>query len=493
MKLNFSYSNVVTELNKIFYNYEKTLKTIVSDSLKIKIRNRKTSYLEAILYKFYYSIPDSTKQSIVSKMNFNNKKETDRRSYDYREKQIPLSTYDSLFENIVNLYKKLEGIDSKTPIKIAVDGTCNNTNIENKKDILETTLNMGYYDLTNGIPIQLNIEGCKNKNNELKHLKTYITNNQSIIPKNSIFILDRFYCSYNFIEFLDKSNYKFIIRFRNNCKNFNFIKDVKNIRILKYSDYFENDVSYDKYCNYIKGKKREGKNIKVNLNLLNNNDNDYVFKNAIVKMKYDYTLVTNLNENEYNDEQIKKLYKERWDIEVFFKLLKYNFKFEHLIEFNKPKDTKETKSNTDYKKLYLVNLIMIYLAKIVEKTYFYNNSVKKEVVKTTNGINTKYTNKPNKSLIIDGIYEILPHLIKGKLDENTYKHLCNTFVKYSLNKTGINKERKAKTPFLKWYVKGHSNRSLLYKFIEAKLTNNTSKLNKNHLVLYKICTITIIK
>jgi len=41
------------------------------------------------------------------------------------------------------------------------------------------------------------------------------------------------------------------------------------------------------------------------------------------------------------------------------------------------------------------------------------------------------------------------------------------------------------------YVKGHSNRSLLYKFIEAFITNNISKLNKNHKVLYNTCTITL--
>ena len=54
-----------------------------------------------------------------------------------------------------------------------------------------------------------------------------------------------------------------------------------------------------------------------------------------------------------------------------------------------------------------------------------------------------------------------------------------------------NKERKSKTPFLKWYVNGHSNRSLLCKFIEAFITKNTDKLNKNHKVLYNTCIITL--
>lgn len=37
------------------------------------------------------------------------------------------------------------------------------------------------------------------------------------------------------------------------------------------------------------------------------------------------------------------------------------------------------------------------------------------------------------------------------------------------------------------YVKGHSNRSLLYKLLEAYLTNDQSKLNKNHKVLFNTC------
>ena len=41
------------------------------------------------------------------------------------------------------------------------------------------------------------------------------------------------------------------------------------------------------------------------------------------------------------------------------------------------------------------------------------------------------------------------------------------------------------------YVKGHSNRSLLCKIIQAKLTNDISKLNVNHIVLHNICTIKI--
>ena len=68
---------------------------------------------------------------------------------------------------MTSLYKQINNIHKKKEIIIEVDGTFNNINSENKKDKLETALNMGYYDVTNDIPIELTIEGHKKKNNEL--------------------------------------------------------------------------------------------------------------------------------------------------------------------------------------------------------------------------------------------------------------------------------------------------------------------------------------
>ena len=114
----------------------------------------------------------------------------------------------------------------------------------------------------------------------------------------------------------------------------------------------------------------------------------------------------------------------------------------------------------------------------------YNNDFKedKEIIKTKKNVSKKYIRKINKSLVIKGCYNIIKDLFNGCLTLNKLKNISDNFVKYSYILQGSNKERKAKTPFLKWYVKGHSNRSLLCKIIEAKLTNNTLKLNDNHMV-----------
>lgn len=480
-KLNFN--NVVKEINFIFKDISQDIKNFIFDAFNIKIKQSKINFNDVLLNKFLYSVPENTKSSIVSSHNFNNNTSISRSAFSYRNNQIPLSFYNDLYKKVNELYKKLMNIDKNKPFILAADGTFNIINSKNKKDILETSLNMCYFDITNNLPIEINLEGDKNKNNELFIFKKYIK--KSNIPKNSIIILDRAYCSYDFLDFLIKNNFRFIIRFRNNCKNFDKIKNINHIRILKYYDEMLNKIQFNKYIKYIEknNKKDNGKHKLINVkeNKEVNIKDIKKFKSADIKIKYEYTLLTNLDFETYNDNKIKELYKQRWDIEIFFKLLKYNFKFEILKEHNLDNDTEE------YKKLYVVNLIVIYLGKIIEKTYSNYNKLKKDIIKKEKGKLIKYVYKPNKSNIIKGVYKIIENIIKGKLKENELKNVCQSYVSYSYVKLGIHKERKSKTPFLKWYVKGHSNRSLLYKLLEAHLTNDQSKLNKNHKVLLNTC------
>ena len=55
-------------------------------------------------------------------------------------------------------------------------------------------------------------------------------------------------------------------------------------------------------------------------------------------------------------------------LNYFFKLLKYSFKFEYLKEHNADKNYDK------YKKLYLINMIIIYIAKIIENVHLNNDA-----------------------------------------------------------------------------------------------------------------------
>ena len=103
----------------------------------------------------------------------------------------------------------------------------------------------------------------------------------------------------------------FVIRIKNNCV---CIKDKTKI-IDKITD---NNVRFINYTNKIESIKKD------------KNNKDVKIEETII-----CNLVTNLNKEKYNDDLIKDIYLMRWDVEVFFKLLKSNFKFANLREHNK--------------------------------------------------------------------------------------------------------------------------------------------------------------
>ena len=121
-KNNFAYKNVVNELNTLFTNLNETVKSDVAKALNIKLRDRETSYIDALLYKFRYSVPNITKQEIVSDMNVKDNKTTNKNSFDYRENQIPISVYKNMFTKVSGLYKKLISINDNDLKEVAVDG-----------------------------------------------------------------------------------------------------------------------------------------------------------------------------------------------------------------------------------------------------------------------------------------------------------------------------------------------------------------------------------
>lgn len=252
---------------------------------------------------------------------------------------------------IKNYYDDLYGNKNKNKNKskiIAVDGTYNNKNYKEM-------LNIGIFDVSENIPIDIKCYGAEGKNKEIESFKSYVLNNlNSFQGKNHTLIFDSGYYSYSFINFLNNNKITYIIRVRGKAKYLN--KDIKipksfpnydniihirnNIRIIKYNEIMDKIV----YSN-----KNKDKQIEYN-----------------IKMENNCILVTNLEESEdYTNDKILNLYKLRWDIEVYFKYLKNNFKFQHINE----------KQDENYKKMYICELIISYIAlrpcgKIIGKILF---------------------------------------------------------------------------------------------------------------------------
>ena len=93
--------SILTEINDVFTT---TINAIYKET---NIRNRKLSILDTILYRFKYSQINTTKQNIVSSINYDNNKIVNRTSYDRKDNNIPLKYYQYMFISIKNIYENI--------------------------------------------------------------------------------------------------------------------------------------------------------------------------------------------------------------------------------------------------------------------------------------------------------------------------------------------------------------------------------------------------
>lgn len=166
------------------------------------------------------------------------------------------------------------------------------------------------------------------------------------------------------------------------------------------------------------------------------------------------------------------------DIEVFFKLLKSNFKFSNLKEHHK------NNTSNEYNKLYYSILIIIYISLMIDKI---NDKYNKKITKTTNNKVKKKNNynvKTNKSILVNGIKLILNDIVNGVINKNTLLKISESFIiKVNIIKDVFN-ERKSKTPHSKWYVQYYASYYRFITLIEALKNKNPNDLNKNLKLIY---------
>jgi len=413
----------VKNMNDFFIKFNDTKKL---NKLNSKLRNSKDGITNtrAMIYKFLYTKLNITKDKCVS--NINEKYNTSylRNAYESKENNISVTVYHHMYDQIKQLYHSLfPGANTDCKL-IAIDGTCNT----NKN--MDVMLNMGYFDPDNGIPLDLTFNGNKNRNKEIKCSTDYIKNNLSSF-ENKILVFDRGYFSFEFISFLITNKLKFIIRKKGNTNNVydKFKSQIRKIFI---------DHTYTKTV-YKSKKSRIKKDITLN--------NSYEF-------------TTNLDEK-YSPKKIFELYGKRWDVEVFFKFIKYNFKFQNLAE----------KSTNSCKKLYFCELILFYLKELIKRFYIQNRNI-----------------KINNSLLMENIYDyLLFEILSGTLTIQKLNKFCKIHITKIKNKENRSNPRISKTPFSKWYVKGFSEYAKFIKILEAIKKGTVDKLHKNlKLIAHKI-------
>ena len=490
-KINEELNVLSVKLNNIFKNINSDITESISTNSNnaIKPRKRMLTFTDAMCYYFSYCFIDTTKMSVISQYNFNNNMNVHLSNFYRKELSIPLVIYVSLFNEIKNLFYSYS--NNKKDIIKPVDGVYNNTNIKNNKT-LETSLNLGIFDFNNRIHVDIKFEGEENKNKEINAFIKYI-DNCNFSNDNVIYVFDRAYFSYDFINYLDSKKIKYVIRSKNNSLYLNNRKaNKKNI-----TNNDKNKVSKTKNNkNHNTPNKKKliiKKNVNVNINKVKktiDNKNirfiSYEDKCIITKKSKDNKdvklektikchIITNLSIDEYNDDKIKKIYLSRWSIEVFFKLLKSNFKFSNLKEHNK-------NTLNQYKKQYYIIMIQIYIIRSIELIYE-RNYKKIDNYKSNEKNKNKYKVKYNDTLMIKGLKNIMDLIIKSKINNDNLISYSNNFIKVINVQIDVYNERKCKNPSCKWYIKSYAVYYKYIKVIDALLNNKVDLLDKNLKIL----------
>lgn len=404
----------IKDLNNIFkkfVSYE-----VINKNNNKNLRNSKISLHDIIYYQFKYSSINITKNAIISEINLNNNKCIHNSCFLKKQNNISLKWFELLLFKISNLCDEyiLKNNNSKNKTKIvAIDGTYSNNHKQ------KPMLNLGIYDVTNKIPINLVFKDARNRNKEILSATKFIKNNVSLF-KNSIILFDRGYFSYDFINFLNKNNIKFVIRCKSNTK----IRNMPNIQ------YFEFVSKITKTINLKSKKDKQYTKVKCEI------DNNYKF-------------ISNIDD--VSKETISELYKYRWDIETYFKFIKNNFKIQH---------TKENKS-INVKKIFICSLILTKIMKII------NHITKNKKIN-----NTHFMTGMSERLFLE-------KMIKGNLDIAFMDKFNKNYIKKDYNKQNRHFPRISNIPFSKWYVKKFSVDAEINKILEAIMCNKVNDLDKN--------------
>jgi len=396
--------------------------------------------LDAFYYQFAYSKINITKEKIIEDINYNNNTNFKRFAFDAKASNIPVQIYRNIYTDIVNLFNSTFS-NPNTEKCIAVDGTYN------LNDDYKLILNMGYYDITNSIPIDLKFGTIKDRNKETKKFKQYICDNKDSFDNNNvIFIADAGYFSYELLSFLINNNFKFIIRGKGDCDNLNITK-TPDKRLKPIIHNIRNKIRIIKRPHTIKKRIYAHKN-NINRNIVCN-----------IEINSDATYVTNLIDSSlYSDTKIIDLYKSRWTIETYFKFLKRNFKFRQI-----------TSDDDKREKMYYSELIMTYIMQIIKYFYIQNNNI-------ATGINSDHIIKINDSLLIEAIYDkVIKDAIYSNLTNEKINKICQRYVKIIKNKINRSFPRKSKKAYTKWYILAGTEHSQLNRVVGALINNQKLK------------------
>ena len=184
------------------------------------------------------------------------------------------------------------------------------------------------YDILNNRYLDAVIQGIKNKDERL----AMIDMSERYTGDKAIFIADRGYETYNLFEHIRHTGNYFLIRIKDIDSKTSLTKRFKS---LPSKGIFDKEVNIT-FTN--KQTKEVLKHPEKYITIMSNQNFDYLDEdNHFYEASYRFiriridgkderyeTIITNLPSDEFSSEDIKELYKLRWDIEVSYRHLKYS-------------------------------------------------------------------------------------------------------------------------------------------------------------------------
>ena len=215
--------------------------------------------------------------------------------------------YRDLFFDLVSNFKSSKLYKTTEMVKI-IDSTPINLNLT-QHPWIETTLKVKglkthvVYDLTNKTPIFFDITGARTND---------ITWSKSIkLEKGITYIMDRGYTDYNWwFEINEKSSF-FVTRLKKDAK-------IENLTELRSTN---NGISYQIFKLTNKHPRGRTTNRYANIPL----------RKVVVEREGKAPLILVTNDFSRSDTEIAELYKQRWQIELFFKWIKQNLKIKKFL------------------------------------------------------------------------------------------------------------------------------------------------------------------
>lgn len=181
------------------------------------------------------------------------------------------------------------------------------------------------YDLNDRLYLDVDVQGLRSMN-ERKACEKLITSNK--IKGKKILIADRGYESYSLISTLQDANWKYLIRVKDKASNGIITKN--EFPGEEEADFnIKRDLTYSA-SKELKKKYKNLKAVKKNHSILvmeRDGLESYHLDIRVVRVEigdgHYETLITNLPRKEFNPDELKGLYNQRWGIETSFRELKY--------------------------------------------------------------------------------------------------------------------------------------------------------------------------